>query len=121
MRRRYLSRRGRAQASAQNEFTAAAFGQRHAASRDANDGEIVALIEQLGGHFVRSPPLEGWIWVPRFGKWIGPAEIKVPEVEGFKHEYTPQQLRFIRWCQDRGAPYHTLRTRDDVFKLMGAV
>lgn len=100
------------------EFVSQAFGQRHAAERDGNDSELVAHALQLGGHFVRGGPLDGWCWVPRLALWR-PVEIKRPEVEGQAHEYTPQQQRFMRWCRERGAPWWVWRTCDDVTRDLG--
>jgi len=119
VRRRYPQRQPIAeQVSAQCEFVAQAFGQRHAAERDTNDAELVAHALRLGGHFVRAAPLDGWCWVPRLAVWR-PVEIKRAEVEGQAHEYTPQQVRFQRWCRDRGAPWWVWRTLDDVTRDLG--
>jgi len=54
-------------------------------TRDANEDPLIALAQQLGGHFHPGPPLDGWI-VAR-GVWL-PVEIKLPEREGTVHEYT---------------------------------
>jgi hypothetical protein len=43
-----------------------------------------------------------------------PVEIKMPEREGLKHEYTPAQQRFLRFCEDRRAAHWIWRTEDDV-------
>lgn len=107
-------------ASAQGEFIASAYGQRHAVSLDANHLDLVAHAQGLGGYFVRVGPLEGWLWCPRLGMWR-PVEIKIPAREGLANEYTPQQKRFMRWCLDHGAPWLVWRDRFDVETSLGAV
>jgi len=101
------------------EFLASARGQKPM-QLDANHGELVEHALHLGGHFVRVGPLEGWCWCPRLGKWM-PVEIKTGEREGAKHEYTPQQRRFMRWCVERGAPWWVWRTKSDVERNLDAM
>jgi hypothetical protein len=80
-------------------------------TRDANEEALLAVAARLGAHWLQGPPLDGWvIWR---GIWT-PAEIKVPEREGLKGEYTPAQLRFLRFCDDRSAPRFVWRTEADV-------
>lgn len=102
----------------QIEFLAGARGAKPM-QLDANHEELITHAAQLGGWFVRAPPLEGWCWFPRGGMWM-PVEIKVPEREGLADEYTPQQLRFIRWCNQHRAPWWIWRTKADVERNLNA-
>lgn len=87
------------------------------AHRDANEGPLIALAQQLGGQFLAGPPLDGWLWAR--GKWL-PVEIKRPEREGAAREYTPLQKRFISWCALHNAPWHIWRDDKDVLRTFGA-
>lgn len=87
-------------------------------AQDRNEPELVAAAQRLGLAWWQGPPLDGWI-LSR-GLWLAPVEIKVPERKGHKHEYTPSQLNFIRWCKEQRAPFFTWRTVDDVMKTAGA-
>jgi hypothetical protein len=85
--------------------------------RDANEDPLIALAQQLGGHFHPGPPLDGWLLAR--GVWL-PVEIKLPEREGTGREYTPLQKRFFSWCALHNAPYHIWRDDKDVLRTMGA-
>lgn len=86
--------------------------------RDANEARLREVAARLGAHWIEAPPLDGWIWVNRWGTWM-PVECKRPEREGLKHEYTPAQQRFIEWCKDRGAKWLVWRTDRDVIESLG--
>jgi hypothetical protein len=84
-------------------------------TRDANEEVLLKVAEQLGAHWVQGPPLDGWvIWR---GMWI-PCEIKVPEREGHADEYTPAQLRFLRFCELHRGPHFIWRTPEDVIRSL---
>jgi hypothetical protein len=84
-------------------------------TRDANETAIVKTLERLGGHWYQAPPLDGWVlWR---GLWK-PAEIKMPEREGLKYEYTASQQRFLRFAAARGGEVLVLRTDDDVIAAL---
>lgn len=89
---------------------------RHADPRDANEVKLLRIAEQLGAHWIKAPPLDGWIFVR--GRYM-PVEIKRPEREGHIWEYTPQQRRFFTWCQLRGATWFVWRTEADVIRDLG--
>ena len=91
---------------------------RYACRRDANETPLIATAERLGGHFLRAPPLDGWLWVPRLGRWLPPVEVKLPAREGHAHEFTPTQARFFQWCEQRSAPWLVWRTEDDVLRTL---
>lgn len=85
-------------------------------NRDANEPALVALAQRLGAQWRNGPPLDGWIlWR---GLWL-PVEIKLPEREGLKHEYTPLQKRFFTFCRDYGGKYFTWRCEDDIIRDLG--
>jgi hypothetical protein len=86
-------------------------------TRDANEDPLLKLAAQLGAHWIQGPPLDGWIFCR--GVWM-PVEIKMPEREGLKGEYTPAQLRFLRFCSDRAAPHFVWRTEEDVIASLSA-
>lgn len=84
--------------------------------RDANEPALIGVARQLGAQFRIGPPLDGWIiWR---GVWL-PVEIKLPEREGTKHEYTPAQKRFFTFCRDYGGRWLTWRTDADVIRDLG--
>lgn len=85
--------------------------------RDANEDLLLKHALALGGECWEDGPLDGWIL--HRGVWI-PTEIKIPEREGVTNEYTPQQLRFFRWCSERRAKWFTWRTVSDVERDLGA-
>jgi hypothetical protein len=86
--------------------------------RDANEAALVKLAEQLGGHWLEGAPFDGWIGAR--GVWLGPVEIKLPEREGTKQEFTPLQQRFITFCKLNNMPFHVWRNDADVLRTMGA-
>lgn len=85
-------------------------------ARDANEEPLLQLATQLGAHWVQGPPLDGWVFCR--GIWM-PVEIKIPEREGLSSEYTPAQRRFLRFCQEKRAPFWIWRTEDDVIASLG--
>jgi hypothetical protein len=84
--------------------------------RDPNERELLAVAERLGAHWLKAPPLDGWIWWR--GQWL-PVEIKQPEREGLAHEYTPLQRRFMNWCRLNGARWLVWHSADDVLRDLG--
>jgi hypothetical protein len=89
---------------------------KHADPRDAVEEALVALAERLGAAWHRGPPLDGWAL--HRGVWM-PVEIKAPEREGLKYEYTPQQIRFFAWCRIRNGRWWVWRSEDDVIRNLG--
>lgn len=87
-------------------------------TRDANEDPLLRTARALGAGFWQAPPLDGWV-IHR-GVWQ-PAEIKMPHREGHKHEYTPSQLRFLRFAADAHAPVLIWRTDEDVIASLGGV
>lgn len=87
--------------------------------RDANELALITHAKALGAEWQEEGPLDGWVWISRHMSWM-PVEIKMPEREGQKHEYTPAQLRFFRWCSERRAKWFTWRTVADVERDLGA-
>lgn len=90
---------------------------RYAARRDANEPELVFLARQLGAKLLLGGPLDWWLL--REGQWI-PVEIKDPDVEGRKNEFTPAQRRFFQFTNAYGGKWFTWRTEDDVYRDLGA-
>lgn len=85
--------------------------------RDTNESVLVTHAKALGADWWEDGPLDGWV-IHR-GAWM-PTEIKIPAREGMADEYTPQQLRFFRWCSERRAKWFTWRTLTDVETSLGA-
>ena len=85
--------------------------------RDDNELELVTLARQLGGQWILQGPLDGWLL--HRGLWV-PVEIKRPERDGLKSEYTPAQRRFFTFCRDNGGRWVVWRTRADVMRTLGA-
>ena len=88
----------------------------YANPRDANEQALLRIAERLGAAWYEAGPLDGWI-VFR-GAWF-PVEIKLPEREGLKHEYTPVQKRFFAWCEIRRAKWFVWRDEADVVRDLG--
>ena len=89
----------------------------YAARRDANEQPLVAAMEALGGYWIADGPFDGWL------HWRGAwhlIEIKDPKKAGHKSEYTANQVRMLISLRERGIELNTLRTEDDVYRLMGA-
>lgn len=87
--------------------------------RDANEKALLAVAARLGCAWREQGPLDGWVWVARQGRWM-PVEIKIPEREGTRGEYTPAQRGFFRWCEQMQAPWWVWRTEQDVMRDLGA-
>lgn len=85
--------------------------------RDNNEKPLLAVSERFGAKWWEDGPLDGWTL--QRGVWT-PTEIKDPVREGLADEYTPQQLRFFRWCSENRAPWFTWRTDADVMRDLGA-
>jgi hypothetical protein len=88
-------------------------------NRDANEIALITHAKALGAEWQEEGPLDGWVWISRLERWM-PVEIKIPEREGLKYEYTPAQQRFFRWCSERRAKWFTWRVLADVERDLGA-
>lgn len=86
--------------------------------KDRNHDAIVGAAEAYGAWFIKAPPLDGWVWCKRLNKYM-PVEIKMPEREGRKHEYTPAQKRFFFQAARDGASWWVWRTVEDVTRDLG--
>lgn len=58
--------------------------------RDANEKPLVKFASDLGAFWLQSGPFDGWLWWR--GRWLL-VEVKNPDCEGHKDEYTPDQIR----------------------------
>ena len=92
-------------------------GKRYAARRDTNESGLLTFVEPLNGLWLPSGPLDGWLWNRRCWNLC---EIKRPDKEGWKREFTDEQKRLIILLNERQAPYHVLRTEADMLTLLGA-
>lgn len=90
---------------------------RYAARRDENESRLVQVAQALGAVWIQAPPFDGWLYFR--GTWYL-VEIKQPQREGRKHEYTDAQKLTILRLNERQVPWYTLRTDDDVYRLLGA-
>lgn len=90
---------------------------RYAKRKDENENELVKLARSIGALVWMDPPLEGWVFW--HGKWT-PFEIKIPEREGTKKEFTERQVKFRMVANERGAPHWVWRTEADVLFSLGA-
>ena len=93
------------------------FKRKQVTRRDENEPELLKLAKQIGALVVMEGPLDCWIFFR--GAWT-PCEIKIPEREGRKHEFTDKQVEFHIRCKERCARYWTWRTPDDVMFSLGA-
>jgi hypothetical protein len=89
---------------------------RYAARRDNNHGPLVAIAQAIGGLWLPDGPFDGWL------SWRGVwhlVEIKRPDKEGWKNEYTEDQVRMLIRLRERGIEPTIWRTEFDVYKTMG--
>ena len=86
--------------------------------KDANEDAIVSAVKRCGCWWRKGPPLDGWVWIGKWQMWM-PVEIKVPEREGHKSEYTEAQKKFFAECDAHAARYWVWRTVDDVIRDLG--
>lgn len=90
---------------------------RYAARRDSNESAILTSVEPLNGLWIPGGPLDGWLWNRRCWNLC---EVKRPDKEGRKDEFTDVQRLLILKLNERQIPFHVLRTEDNVISLMGA-
>lgn len=90
---------------------------RYAARRDNNEPALLSVVEPLGGFWLAAGPMDGWLWDRRAWHLC---EIKRPDKEGWKDEFTADQKRLIIRLNERHVPYNILRTENDVLKLLNA-
>lgn len=90
---------------------------RRAARRDSNEAAILTCVAPLNGLWIPSGPLDGWLWNRRCWNLC---EIKRPDKQGWKNEFTDAQKNLVILLNERGVPFNTLRTETDVLRLMGA-
>lgn len=90
---------------------------RRAARRDVVESSLVAIAEALGAVWIQGPPFDGWLFFR--GRWHL-CEVKDPCKEGWKDEFTTEQLKTIIRLNERQVPWHVLRTEDDVLSLLDA-
>lgn len=86
--------------------------------RDANEKSLTGVARGLGIRLVQVGPLDFWGWFPRRDEWL-PIEIKLPEREGHKNEYTEAQKEFLALCEQVGMKRLIWRTEDDVLRDCG--
>jgi len=85
--------------------------------RDANEAAILSGVDALGGLWLPGPPFDGWLW--NRSAWHL-CEVKRPDKEGWRDEFTDEQRRLILRLNERRIPFHVLRTESDVLGLLGA-
>lgn len=91
------------------------FSQRH--RPDNNQKALVKLFVSVGGEWVSraNKPFDGWGWHRGFGgtNYL-PIEIKNPDKEGHKDEYTQPQLKQMAKMRILGMKWLVWRTEQDV-------
>lgn len=90
---------------------------RYDGRRDNNESTILTCVEPLNGFWLPTGPLDGFLW--NRSTW-NLCEVKRPDKEGWKDEFTKEQKKLIIKLNERRVPFHILRTEADVLKLMGA-
>ena len=91
---------------------------RYAARRDNVELELIRFARQLGAWLVQTDWPCDWILWWR-GHWEL-VEIKDPEKEGHKDEFTPAQWEFRKEAQERGARLVIWRRDADVLATLNA-
>ena len=90
----------------------------YAKRRDNNEPDLIRFARDLGAKLLMGGPLDWWLLHHAFG-WI-PVEIKDPDIEGRKNEFTPAQRRFFAFAREHGGKWLTWRTDEDVMRDLGA-
>jgi hypothetical protein len=85
--------------------------------RDNNHHELVTRALEIGAFWLPDGPCDGWLWWR--GSW-NLVEIKNPDCEGHKGEYTSSQILLIAKLKERGIPWWVWRTESDVYRDLGA-
>lgn len=85
--------------------------------RDSNEKDILRFVEGLGGLWLPSGPLDGWLWDRNHWHLC---EVKRPDKQGWKDEFTQEQKLLMVRLNARRARFHVLRTEDDVLELLNA-
>lgn len=89
---------------------------RHNAMRDANDGTLRRVAEQLGWYMQPlDTPCDYLACLKTTAHWY-PVEIKTEE-----GRFTPKQKRFKEHCTAWSMPYLVWRTRNDVIEQTNAL
>lgn len=96
---------------------------RWAKRRDGNEHALIRTVEALGGFYLQTGPLDGWLHSRHACASCGAPgwrllEVKEPKREGHANEFTPEQRKLILRLNERQIPYHTIRTDADVYDLL---
>lgn len=84
--------------------------------RDSNEPALLRSVEPLGGFWLPTGPFDGWLWNRH--TW-NLCEVKRPDKEGWRSEFTDEQKLLIVRLNERRVPFHVLRTEADVLSLLG--
>lgn len=87
---------------------------RYAARRDDNDSTLAAGARALGWWLIKTDEPGDYLGGYR-GQWYV-VEIKNPDKEGHKDEFTDDQRQFHAEAFRRGLPVLVWRTADDVYR-----
>lgn len=90
-----------------------------AARRDSNEPDLIKVAKALNGLWIPSGEItfDGILWNRRCWNLL---EIKRPNKEGHKDEFTDDQVKLMIKLKEHGAPLQVIRTEDDMLALMGA-
>lgn len=91
---------------------------RYAKRRDLNESPLIALARQLGAWLIKTDWPTDWLMWFR-DRW-DLVEVKRPDKEGWKDEYTRAQKEFRAEATRRGARLITWRVEGDVLATLGA-
>lgn len=91
---------------------------RYAARKDDNHAKLRAAARRCGAVWLEYGPLDAWVYIKRWGTFT-PVEVKRPDKEGHKREFTPAQQRLIADLDAIGAKYFIWRTEADVIRDIG--
>lgn len=89
---------------------------RRAAKRDANEKPLVKFARDLGVVWLGSGPFDGWAWFRGLWRLV---EVKNPDCEGHKDEYTEGQILLMAKLRERGISWSVWRTETDVLRDIG--
>lgn len=91
---------------------------RYAARRDENEPELLKTVKRCGAYWMQQGPFDGWCFNPRTQEWLL-VEVKLPEREGDKNEFTDKQKVLLADFEIRRIKLHIWRTQGDVIRDLG--
>jgi hypothetical protein len=87
--------------------------------KDVNHDKLVKAAKRCGAHWIHAGPFDGWIHIAKWGGEYLPVEIKDPDKEGHKDEFTEKQRKLREEWADRRMKLLIWRSESDVIRDLG--